>query len=206
MAVAALNGLELEIPPGFEFGKTNKTPEYLAKFPLGKIPSLETPSGYYLTETNAICFYLAESGPKKEQLLGSTPEERGYVNHWVFFSCEQLYRTVITMVYPYLGYAVYDAKLEEEKLQELHRWMTYLEAHLEGKTWLLPGERAGPSFADVAVAHAFRMGFKFSIDVKDRKEYPRVMEWWNRVLSVPEIEKAFKGNILLEKKKDLSSA
>jgi len=71
---------------------------------------------------------------------------------------------------------------------------------------LLPGERAGPSFADVAVAHAFRMGFKFVIDAEDRKEYPRVMEWWNRVLSVPEIEKAFTGNILLEKKKDLSSA
>jgi elongation factor 1-gamma len=205
MAVAALSGLEIEVPAGFQMGKTNKTPEYLAKFPLGKIPSFETPSGYYLTETNAICYYICESGSKKEQLLGSTPEERGYVNHWVFFSCEQLYRTVITMVYPYLGYAPYDAKLEEEKLQELHRWMTYLENHLEGKMWLLPRESAWPSFADIAVAHAFRMGFKHAIDAEDRKGYPRVMKWWSRLLAIPEIEKAFMGNTLVEKKKQLGS-
>src|SRR3569833_3353387 len=69
-----------------EPGVTNKTSWYLAKFPLGKIPGCESRDGAFtLVESNAIAQYLAERGPKKQQLLGATAEERALVSQWIFF-------------------------------------------------------------------------------------------------------------------------
>lgn len=48
--IAALNGLELNIPE-FAMGVTNKTPEFLAKFPLAKVPAFEGADGFCLTGT-----------------------------------------------------------------------------------------------------------------------------------------------------------
>jgi elongation factor 1-gamma len=48
-------GLEIEAP-AFQIGVDNKTPEFAAKFPLQKVPALETPEGP-LFESNAIARY-----------------------------------------------------------------------------------------------------------------------------------------------------
>lgn len=200
LAAAAINGLKVEVAPGFEMGKTNKTPEYLAKFPLGKIPSFESSSGFFLTESNAIAYYICDSGPKRIQLLGATPEEQALVHQWVFFTSEQLNSTVKALIIPVLGFGPYDAKVEADSLNDLQRWMKYIEEQLNGRTWLLPGKRDGPSLADLSVAQGLRLGFKFSIDAEIRNGYPKIMDWWNRLLALPEVEEAFDGNKLLEKK------
>ena len=44
LIIAKYNGVEITVPP-FEMGKDNKTPAFLAKSPMGKVPVLETPSG-----------------------------------------------------------------------------------------------------------------------------------------------------------------
>jgi elongation factor 1-gamma len=205
LIAAAMNGLEVPVAPNFVMGKTNKTPEYLAKFPLGKIPSFESANGYCLTESNAIGYYLCESGPKKDQLLGATAEEHGLVHQWVNFNSEHLLRTVRGLATPVLGFAPYNADVEAQHLEEIRQWMTYLEGQLTGRTWLLPGERAGPSYADLSIAQSLRFGFKYYLDAEFRKDYPRVMEWWNRLLAIPEVEKAFGENVLVDKKPTHSS-
>ena len=48
-------GLQIEAP-AFQIGVDNKTPEFAAKFPLQKVPALETPEGP-LFESNAIARY-----------------------------------------------------------------------------------------------------------------------------------------------------
>jgi hypothetical protein len=45
--------------PAFAHAMDNKTPEYLRKFPGGKIPAFEGPDGFLLTETMAISKYSA---------------------------------------------------------------------------------------------------------------------------------------------------
>lgn len=65
-----MNGLEIDIPP-FVMRETNRTPDFLSKFPLGKVPAFEGADGFCLTESVAIATYLAKSGPKADQLLGS---------------------------------------------------------------------------------------------------------------------------------------
>jgi elongation factor 1-gamma len=53
---AKYNGLEVEFVP-VKMGVDNKTPEFLAKFPLGKVPTFEGADGLLLNESNAIAYY-----------------------------------------------------------------------------------------------------------------------------------------------------
>ncbi|KAI2621163.1 glutathione S-transferase [Hypoxylon sp. NC1633] len=46
LVVAAYNGLEVEVP-AFKMGVENMSPEFKAKFPLGKVPALECADGFY---------------------------------------------------------------------------------------------------------------------------------------------------------------
>lgn len=64
-----MNGLEIKFPP-FTMRETNKSPEFVTKFPLGKVPAFEGADGFCLTESIAIANYIAQSGPKAGQLLG----------------------------------------------------------------------------------------------------------------------------------------
>ena len=41
------------------FGESNKKPDFLKKFPLGKVPAFEGSDGLLLTESNAIAYYVA---------------------------------------------------------------------------------------------------------------------------------------------------
>lgn len=78
--MAEMNGLEIEIPP-FTMRETNTTPEFLAKFPLGKVPAFEGADGFLLTESLAIAYYVAQAGPKADQLLG-----KGMCTYWMGYT------------------------------------------------------------------------------------------------------------------------
>jgi elongation factor 1-gamma len=202
LAVANINGLEIFVPPGFEFGKTNKTPEYIAKFPLGKIPSLETSTGFLLTEASAIAHYISSSGPKREQLLGSTVEDQALVQQWISFTDSHVRTTLTPLVMPFVNAmfrAPYNPKAEEENLPQLHRWFKYIEAHLKGRKWLV-NDAEGPSLADITLAGGIDLGMRYYIDAEMRKEYPELTAWWHRLLAVPEVNEAFKNPALLEKR------
>ena len=56
-AAAAFGGLSVDLPEHYVHFEDNKKPEFLAKFPHGKIPALETKEGFCLTETQAIARY-----------------------------------------------------------------------------------------------------------------------------------------------------
>ena len=47
----------LSAPPHFHFGQTNRTPEFLRKFPAGKVPAFEGDDGFCVFESNAIAYY-----------------------------------------------------------------------------------------------------------------------------------------------------
>ena len=53
----------------------NRTPEFLAKNPMGSLPVLELDDGNYLTESLAIIEYLEELHPDPP-MIGTTPLER----------------------------------------------------------------------------------------------------------------------------------
>ena len=56
LIAAKYNGLTIEVPQ-FSMGIENKTPEYLAKFPMGKVPGFEDSNGNILSESGAMAYY-----------------------------------------------------------------------------------------------------------------------------------------------------
>ena len=68
--------VELDIVRG-----ETRTPEFLARNPNGRIPTLELEDGTHLAESNAILFYLAEGTP----FLPATRFERALVLQWMCF-------------------------------------------------------------------------------------------------------------------------
>lgn len=59
LIAAKYSGAQLTVAKDFVFGETNKSPEFLKKFPLGKVPAFEGADGLCLTESNAIAYYVA---------------------------------------------------------------------------------------------------------------------------------------------------
>lgn len=114
-------------------GKTNKTPEYLAKFPWGKIPALETPEGP-LFESDAIAFYIAQ---KKPELLGKTHYEMSLILQFICnLDCELIpaYQKVL---YPALGYLPYEASQWQASLKDLLVKLKVFDNVLRPRTFLV---------------------------------------------------------------------
>lgn len=83
--LAAHLGLKLDIVPVGIFQAEGATLEFLAKNPMGGVPVLETDTGEYLPESNAILTYLAEG----TRYLPRDGMARAQVLRWLMF--EQRY-------------------------------------------------------------------------------------------------------------------
>lgn len=70
-----------------EYGAQMKSPEYLAINPMGKVPAIQH-GEVVVTESAAICTYLAEAFP--EAGLAPLPEEKGNYYRWMFFAAGPL--------------------------------------------------------------------------------------------------------------------
>jgi len=165
---------------------------------------LETASGFNLTEASAIAYFVSDSGPKREQLLGSSVTDRALVQQWIFFSDSQLQPTLTPLIIPHTGRGPYDAKVEEAHTPDLKRWLTYIEGQLKGRVWLV-NDSEGPSLADLSLGGIFVFGFQYYIDAEMRDEYPNLMNWYNRLVQVPEVKDGFGDVVLLDKRPTLTA-
>lgn len=181
-------------------GQTNRTPEFLAKFPLGKVPAFESASGVKLVESNAITQFVAESGPAAFQLVGASPAERALIRQWSDFADGEILGPVLTLALWRLGLGTYkyEEAAETAALTKLERALSYLERQIQGKTWLVAGEKL--SLADINVAAALVWGFSISIDKEMRAKYPGVMAWYERVTEAEGVKEAFGEKTFVEKR------
>jgi len=65
-----------------DYGTSMKSPAYLAINPMGKVPAIRH-GQVVVTETAAICAYLADAFPQAK--LAPPPAERGRYYRWLFF-------------------------------------------------------------------------------------------------------------------------
>ena len=56
-AAAAFAGLKVDLPEHYVHFQDNKKPEFLSKFPHGKIPALDGADGFKVFETTAVARY-----------------------------------------------------------------------------------------------------------------------------------------------------
>ncbi|KAK5657549.1 hypothetical protein OQA88_3122 [Cercophora sp. LCS_1] len=195
-AIAAINGLQLATDPSFVFGVTNKSPEFLAKFPLGKVPALETADGFRLTEGQAICQFLAESGPKADQLLGSDPRTRAKINEWVCFSEQELVANAIPpLIMVLLKLVPYDEAWHKRAVGNFEGALAKVEAGLQERTSkFLVGDEL--TLADIMVGGVLAFAGKWLMDAEMRKLAPSVEGYLKDFTSVEEVKANF-GDVQL---------
>ncbi len=76
------NGIELACQTVDLMGGENRQEAYMKINPTGTLPALELDDGSVISETTAICEYLAEK-EGGSSLIGETPEERAETRMWV---------------------------------------------------------------------------------------------------------------------------
>ena len=155
-----------------EYGAEMKSPPYIDINPMGKVPAISH-RGVVVTETAAICAYLADAFP--DARLAPTQEERGAYYRWLFFAAGPLEAAVINH---HLGFEV---PAEREGMIGYGTYGTVidvLEAEL-AKTDYAAGSRF--TAADVYLGSHIGWGFQFETI---EKRTPLV-EYWARLEGRP---------------------
>jgi len=154
-----------------------RTPEFLAKNPNGRIPTLELDDGMCLAESNAIMWYLAEG----TALVPTDRLGRAQVLQWMFF--EQYSHE------PYVAtprYIMRHLPPESPRYAELpdrrargRAALAVMDQHLSSRFYFV-NERF--SIADIALYAYTHVAPEAGIDLAP---YPSVLAWIGRVAAQP---------------------
>ena len=164
--------VELDITQG-----QTRTPEFLAKNPNGRIPTLELDNGVCLPESNAILWYLGLGSP----FIPAEPLAQAQVLQWMFFE-QYSHEPYVATPRFILKHLPADSPRRQElpdRLQRGRAALAVMETHLE-RNRFFAGDRY--SIADIAlyaythVAHEARL---------DLTPLTAVRSWLERVASQP---------------------
>lgn len=178
----------LSAPPHFHFGQTNRTPEFLRKFPAGKVPAFEGDDGFCVFESNAIAYYVSN-----EELRGSTPEAAAQVVQWVSFADSDIVPPASTWVFPTLGIMHHNKQATENAKEEVRRILGLLDAHLKTRTFLV-GERV--TLADITVVCTLLWLYKQVLEPSFRQAFPNTNRWFLTCINQPQF-RAVLGEVKL---------
>merc|ERR1712126_527467 len=115
LIAAKYRGAELTVAKGFVFGESNKKPEFLNKFPLGKVPAFEGSDGTLLTESNAIAYYVAN----EELRGGSDAAARSQVVQWMSMADSDILPAACTWVFPTMGIMQFNKNATERAKEDI---------------------------------------------------------------------------------------
>lgn len=159
---------------------------------MGKVPAFESRDGLCLAESSAIAHYVARSGPRANQLLGTNAAESASIQQWIHFSDAEVFPNVIDLVSPLVGKAPYDAQVDDKATKQLDRALDCVERHLEksaGGEWIAGTSQL--SLADLECASAFYWAFMWIVDSGRRKRCPITTEWFLRLLQDDSVKDVF---------------
>ncbi|KAG6889325.1 hypothetical protein C0992_005651 [Termitomyces sp. T32_za158] len=186
-AVAAIGGVPLEVPAQYEHYVDNKKPEFLAKFPHGKIPALETADGFKIFEGVPIArygetnlylidrccrpdtnFFSVAGLAPNAGLLGSDPKSAALIDQWMHLAELEvdLYTSLIRGLVS--GAIVpYNKPIHTTFVERQLRALKTLNAHLATRTFFV-GERI--TLADIYVAAVVLRAADATLDASVRPE------------------------------------
>ena len=174
MIAAKYAGVQVDLANNFNFGTSNKTPAFLAKFPFGKVPVMETVDGTSLYESNALAYYVAAAN--KPELVGASDAlSAAMIQQFISVADNEVVRTLSAWVYPLLGYAAYDASAVKNAIVEAHKVFAVLDKILMPRTFLV-GERI--TLADIVMFCSVMPAFKLVLDATERSKYINLTRWF----------------------------
>jgi glutathione S-transferase len=169
----ALLEREYERVPIDIFAGDTLTNQYAQLNPARETPVLELDDGTFLTQSNAILWFLAEG----TAFLPDSALERGQVAQWLFFEQERVMNGIGSARFRTLtgrNPEAIPARLALGKSA-----LTMLEAHLEGRSYLVGSSCSIADLANFAYTHvAEDAGYQLA-------DYPSVTAWLERVRTQP---------------------
>ena len=165
-----LKTVDIDVVSGF-----TRRPEFLAKNPNGRVPTLEFEDGRTLPESNAIVWYLAEGS----NLIPQDRFARAEMLQWMFFE-QYSHEPYIAVARFWLKFAPKDKLREKEHL--IPEWhakgnaaLGVMEDRLRKRSWFVD-ERY--SLADIALFGYTHCAGDGGFDLS---KYPAVEAWLARV-------------------------
>lgn len=156
----------------------SRTPEFLARNPIGRIPTLKLPDGGFLAESHAIIWYLAESSV----LVPASRLERARVLSWLSFEQYEVEPNIATVRFWLTMLRKTPAELGEkltDKQERGWRALDVLEQGLKGVPFLVGSKFSLADISLYAYTHvAPEGGF-------DLGKYPNIAAWHKRVAALP---------------------
>lgn len=152
----------------------HKQPDFLALNPFGQVPVLDD-DGTIVSDSNAILVYVAKSR-KRSEWLPEDPATAAEVQRWLSVAAgEVAYGPAAARLVTVFG----SSHNPQEVIGRAHALLKNLEAHLDGREWLV-GE--GPTVADVALYSYVSRAPEGNVDLSP---YPRVNAFLRRIEALP---------------------
>jgi glutathione S-transferase len=152
----------------------SRNPEFLARNPVGKTPVLEIQPGQYLTESNAIIYYLADG----TDFLPIDRWERAQVMQWLFFE-QYSHEPNIATVRFWLSISN-QAEQKQAAIvqkQELgYAALQVMEEHLAKHDYFV-GNRY--TIADIALYAYTHVAEEGNFDLS---RFPAILAWFDRIV------------------------
>jgi len=165
-----LKTVDIEVVSG-----VTRMPDFLAKNPNGRVPTLELDDGRFLPESNAIIWYLAEGSP----LIPADRFDRARMLQWMCFE-QYSHEPYIAVARFWMTFVPKEKLREKEHL--IPEWhakgnaaLAVMEDRLNKRDWFAGGAYSLADIALYAYTHcAGEGGF-------DLTKYPAVAAWLARV-------------------------
>ncbi len=162
-----------------DYATSMKAPAYLAINPMGKVPALRH-GDVVVTETAAICAYLADAFPEAKLAPPPSDRRRGPYYRWLFFAAGPVEAAISNKA---LGFVVPPERERMMGYGRIESVMSALEAALSRSDYL-----AGDDFtaADLYVGSALGFGMMFGT-IEKRPAFER---YWQRLSARPACKRA----------------
>ncbi|THH02115.1 hypothetical protein EW145_g6802 [Phellinidium pouzarii] len=195
-AAAAIGDLKIDLPDNYVHFEDNKKPEFVSKFPHGKIPAWEGKNGFLLTESYAIARYFASLAPDSN-LLGSSATEAALVDQWSYFATTEIIENTNIIYHLLIGIiSPYNKRIHQTFAEREIRSFKTLNEHLATRTFLVSESM---TLADLVVAAALQRCFGMTFDAPLRAQLPHVVRFFEKVVNQPKVKDIFGETTYIEK-------
>jgi len=175
LIAAQYSGAKVTVDPNFKFGETNKTDEFLKKFPTGQVPAFETTSGDCIFDSNAIAYAVAN-----EALRGETNLHKSQVMMWINFAEMELMQPITQLVFPIMGLMSLNKTTQTKATAAINSKLAVLNSHLKTKTFMV-GERI--TLADIVLTCTLLRLYEHVMDEHFGKPFPHVIRWLDTIIN-----------------------
>ena len=180
---ARINGVQINLQELDLKSGQHKTPEFLKKNPVGKVPTLETPEGP-LFESNAIARYAARLNGDAQKLYCRSIYESSLIDQWIDFSVNEIDLPAAAWLYPLFGIIPENVDATKTAKGDIRKALKILDDHFLHHQFLV-GERF--SLADIVVAMSLTPLYKLVLDPGFRKQFINANRWFELVTNQPDV-------------------